>query len=184
MWRFLQVKALEYFNVDHHPTLRKGVARSPGDERLHRKGRRCRLARAVRGRQDPPGDPLGFKAIDAGYAVQVDTAVGWFARLQATHAENCLEAGCASFDATSCSFIDGVGYIPFDSDAATLFFWLVAHRYGQGSSLVISNMLFGRWGEVFADDIVAAATIDRPSTTRGPHPRRPAPPDLREDETS
>jgi DNA replication protein DnaC len=36
----------------------------------------------------------------------------------------------------------------------------VAHRYEQGSILVTSNMPFGRWGEIFADDI-AAAMIDR-----------------------
>lgn len=42
-----------------------------------------------------------------------------------------------------------------------LFFQLVAHRYEQGSILITSNMPFGRWGEIFHDDIVAAAMIDR-----------------------
>jgi DNA replication protein DnaC len=28
-----------------------------------------------------------------------------------------------------------------------------------------SNLPFGRWGETFADDVVAAAMIDRPSAT-------------------
>ena len=54
-----------------------------------------------------------------------------------------------------------MGYLPFDADTANLFFQLIAHRYEQGSILVTSNMPFGRWGEIFADDIVAAAMIDR-----------------------
>ena len=52
-------------------------------------------------------------------------------------------------------------HIPFDQDAANLFFQLVASRYEQGSIMVTSNLPFGRWGETFADDIVAAAMIDR-----------------------
>jgi DNA replication protein DnaC len=54
-----------------------------------------------------------------------------------------------------------VGYIPFDTDAANLFFQLVASRYEQASILVTSNLPFGRWGEVFGDEVVAAAMIDR-----------------------
>ena len=57
--------------------------------------------------------------------------------------------------------IDEIGYLPFDSDTASLFFQLIASRYEQGSIIVTSNMPFGRWGEVFADDVVAAALIDR-----------------------
>ena len=57
--------------------------------------------------------------------------------------------------------MDEVGYIPFDHDAANLFFQLIASRYEQGSVMVTSNLPFGRWGEVFGDEIVAAAMIDR-----------------------
>ncbi|MGW7595071.1 ATP-binding protein [Streptomyces rubiginosohelvolus] len=57
--------------------------------------------------------------------------------------------------------IDEVGYIPFDQDAANLFFQLIASRYEQGSVMVTSNLPFGRWGETFSDDVVAAAMIDR-----------------------
>ncbi|WP_028193535.1 ATP-binding protein, partial [Salinispora pacifica] len=42
-----------------------------------------------------------------------------------------------------------------------LFFQLVASRYEAGSILVTSNLPFGRWGEVFGDEVVAAAMIDR-----------------------
>jgi DNA replication protein DnaC len=57
--------------------------------------------------------------------------------------------------------LDEVGYIPFDQDAANLFFQLIASHYEQASIMVTSNLPFGRWGETFADDIVAAAMIDR-----------------------
>ena len=57
--------------------------------------------------------------------------------------------------------VDEVGYIPFEAEAANLFFQLVSARYERASLIVTSNKPFGRWGEVFGDDIVAAAMIDR-----------------------
>ena len=63
--------------------------------------------------------------------------------------------------ATRCLVIDEVGYIPFEPEAANLFFQLVSARYERASLIVTSNKPFGRWGEVFGDDVVAAAMIDR-----------------------
>ena len=57
--------------------------------------------------------------------------------------------------------IDEVGYIPFEAEAANLFFQLVASRYEHASLIVTSNKAFSAWGEIFGDDIVAAAMIDR-----------------------
>jgi hypothetical protein len=59
------------------------------------------------------------------------------------------------------SIVDEVGYIPFEPKAANLFFQLVSSRYERASLIVTSNKAFGRWGEVFGDDVVAAAMIDR-----------------------
>ncbi|MGW8768554.1 ATP-binding protein [Streptomyces sp. NPDC055815] len=56
--------------------------------------------------------------------------------------------------------IDEVGYIPFDQDAANLFFQLIASRYEQGSVMETSNLPSDA-GETFSDDVVAAAMIDR-----------------------
>jgi len=56
---------------------------------------------------------------------------------------------------------DEVGYIPFEPETANLFVQLVSSRYERASLLVTSNKPFGRWGEMFGDDVVAAAMIDR-----------------------
>jgi DNA replication protein DnaC len=55
-----------------------------------------------------------------------------------------------------------VGYIPFEPGAANLFFQLVLARYQRASLIVTSNKPFGiAGGDVFGDDVVAAAMIDR-----------------------
>ncbi len=72
-------------------------------------------------------------------------------------------------DRDAAAFVGGVdeavesfgGYITFEAEAATLFFQLVSSRYDRASLIVTGNKVFGRWGEVFGDDVVAAAMIDR-----------------------
>ena len=48
--------------------------------------------------------------------------------------------------------IDEVCYIPFEPEAANLFFQLISGRYERASVIVTSNKPFGRWGEVLNTD--------------------------------
>ncbi len=57
--------------------------------------------------------------------------------------------------------IDEIGYLPFDSLAANLFFQVVSARYERGSILLTSNKSFGEWGELMGDPILATAILDR-----------------------
>jgi DNA replication protein DnaC len=83
------------------------------------------------------------------------------ARLGAAHHGGHLETELKKIRRYKLIIIDEVGYIPFDHDAANLFFQLVESRYEQGSIMVTSNLPFGRWDETFSDDVAAAAMIDR-----------------------
>jgi DNA-binding SARP family transcriptional activator len=57
--------------------------------------------------------------------------------------------------------VDEVGYLPFEQEAANLFFQLVSSRYEHASIILTSNLAFSGWGSVFGDQVVAAAMIDR-----------------------
>ncbi len=103
---------------------------------------------------------LGVRAAHAGYSVLFDTASNWIARLGAAYHANRLEAELKKIRRYKLIIIDEVGYIPLDQDAANLFFQLIASRHEIGSIMVTSNLPFGRWGETFSDDVVAAAMID------------------------
>ncbi|MFN5702019.1 MAG: ATP-binding protein [Betaproteobacteria bacterium] len=54
-----------------------------------------------------------------------------------------------------------LGYLPFEANAAHLFFQLVSRRYERGSILVTSNRSVSEWGGVFGDAVVATAILDR-----------------------
>ena len=51
--------------------------------------------------------------------------------------------------------------LPFEPNAAHLFFQLVSRRYERGARLVTSNRAVGEWGSVFGDPVVATAILDR-----------------------
>ena len=104
---------------------------------------------------------IAIRACQAGHRVQFATASQWVDRLAAAHAAGKLQAELARLARYPLLVIDEVGYIPFEAEAANLFFQLVSGRYERASLIVTSNKPFGRWGEVFGDDTVAAAMIDR-----------------------
>lgn len=58
--------------------------------------------------------------------------------------------------------IDEVGFLPLDSDQASLLFEVVSRRYERGSIILTSNKSYGQWVEVFSgDQIIATAILDR-----------------------
>ena len=104
---------------------------------------------------------LAIRACQAGHRVAFATAAEWVARLAEAHHAGRLQAELIRLGRYPLLVIDEVGYIPFEPEAANLFFQLVSARYERASLIVTSNKPFGRWGEVFGDDVVAAAMIDR-----------------------
>ncbi|MGW0917277.1 ATP-binding protein, partial [Streptomyces sp. NPDC002784] len=104
---------------------------------------------------------LGIRACQAGHRVAFATAAQWVTRLAEAHQAGRLSDELTRLGRIPLIIVDGVGYIPFELEAANLFFQIISGRYERASVIVTSNKPFGRWGEVFGDDTVAAAMIDR-----------------------
>lgn len=104
---------------------------------------------------------IAIRACQAGHRVLFATASQWVDRLATAHHDGRLQDELRRLGRYPLLVIDEVGYIPFEPEAANLFFQLVSARYERASLIVTSNKPFGRWGEVFGDDTVAAAMIDR-----------------------
>jgi DNA replication protein DnaC len=104
---------------------------------------------------------LGIRACLAGHRVAFRTATEWVALLADAQRGGRLDSELDKLQRIPLLIVDEVGYIPFDPQAANLMFMLVSSRYERASLIVTSNKPFGRWGEVFGDDVVAAAMIDR-----------------------
>jgi len=159
--RFPSRKSLEDFDYDHARGLKREVIAHLGTLDF------------VTARDNvvflgPPGTGkthlaagLAIRACQAGHRVAFATAAEWVARLADAHHAGRLQAELIRLGRYPVLVVDEVGYIPFEAEAANLFFQLVSARYERASLIVTSNKPFGRWGEVFGDDVAAAAMIDR-----------------------
>ena len=159
--RFPARKSLEEFDFDHARGLRREVIAHLGTLDFA-------AARENVVFLGPPGTGkthlaigLAIRACQAGHRVLFATAAEWVARLADAHHAGRLQGELVRLGRYPLLVIDEVGYIPFEPEAANLFFQLVSARYERASLIVTSNKPFGRRGEVFGDDLVAAAMIDR-----------------------
>jgi DNA replication protein DnaC len=154
--RFPARKALEDFDYDHQRSLKREAIAHLGTLDF------------VAGKENvvflgPPGTGkthlsigLGIRACQAGHRVAFATAAQWVARLADAHAAGRLQDELVKLARVPVLIVDEVGYIPFEPEAANLFFQLVSSRYERASLIVTSNKPFGRWGQVFADEVLAA----------------------------
>ncbi|MEV4360921.1 ATP-binding protein [Nonomuraea sp. NPDC049625] len=57
--------------------------------------------------------------------------------------------------------IDEVGYEILERGEANLVSQVISKRYEKGSIILTSNKSFSEWGQVFADEVLATAILDR-----------------------
>ncbi|MFI1941261.1 ATP-binding protein [Streptomyces purpureus] len=57
--------------------------------------------------------------------------------------------------------VDEVGYQPLERAEANLVFQVISKRYERGSIILTSNKTFSEWGQVFGDEVLATAILDR-----------------------
>ena len=104
---------------------------------------------------------LGVQAARRGYRVAFATATEWVMRLSDAKRAGRLADELERLDRIPLLIVDEVGYIPFDPEAASLFFSLVSSRYEQSSLIVSSNKSFSAWAEIFGDAVAVEAMVDR-----------------------
>jgi DNA replication protein DnaC len=159
--RFPARKTLEEFDFTFQRSVKKTVIEHLGQlDFLHAKENVIMLGPPGTGKTHL-GIALGIRACLAGQRVIFKTATEWVALLADQQRQGRLDDELKRLERYPLLICDEVGYIPFDPQAANLMFMLVSRRYERASLIVTSNKPFGAWGEIFGDEITAAAMVDR-----------------------
>jgi len=159
--RFPFIKTLEEFDFSFQPSIReKEIIALSSLDFVEKKENIIFLG--------PPGVgkthlsvALGIKACMAKYRVVFITAQKLMEELLLSSKDGSLLDKLLGYSRLNLLIIDELGYMPVAKEQANLLFRLVSMRYEKGSIILTSNYNFNEWGEIFSDQVVAAAIIDR-----------------------
>jgi DNA replication protein DnaC len=104
---------------------------------------------------------LGMAAIAQSISVYFTTAADLLEMLHKDIQEDRLDQRLRMLCKPKLLILDEMGYFPLDRMAAQFLFQLVSRRYLRGSIILTSNKSYGDWGDIFADQVLAAAILDR-----------------------
>lgn len=104
---------------------------------------------------------LGRACCQQGFRVAFRTAAALANDLVAAQREYRLNKLLKQFRAYDLVVVDELGYLPFEPERAQLLFQFFGERYDRGSVLVTTNLEFARWNELFGDERMTAALLDR-----------------------
>lgn len=156
------LKTLSEFDFDFQPSLDRKLVAELSTLRFVEEKRNVVLL-------GPPGVgkthlaiALGVAATNAGYRTYFTSAADLVSYLQMAHLEGLANFKLKPYLQPRVLVIDELGYLPLDQASANWIFQVVSRRYEKSSPIVLtSNRGFSDWGQVFADQVVASAIVDR-----------------------
>lgn len=104
---------------------------------------------------------LAIACAQSGRRVYYGTLADLITSLEEAQAAGRLMARLKTLTHPALLVVDEIGYLPITPTGAMLFFQLMSRRYEHASTILTSNKSFEEWGEVFGDDVMAGALIDR-----------------------
>lgn len=159
--RFPVIKTLEAFDFDFQPALDRKLVRELAGLAFVERAENVILL-------GPPGVGkthiaigLGIKACEAGHRVLFLTLEELLSRLKRALTEQRLTQTLQQLSYPKVLILDEIGYLPMNREEASLFFRLLARRYEKASLILTSNKSFLDWGEIFGDQVLATAILDR-----------------------
>jgi len=104
---------------------------------------------------------IAYQACLKNIKVLFTTAIDMINHLIAAQANHSLLQKLKYYQNPALLVCDELGFLSLDEQSSNLFFQVLSARHGRVSTLVTTNLPFGRWGEIFQSAVIAQAIADR-----------------------
>ncbi len=104
---------------------------------------------------------LGIKALSKNYKVVFTSVSEMLHHLHISRADNSYYKKLNDYLAPDLLILDELGFKKLPGYSADDFFEVISKRYERTSCIVTTNKSFDQWGDIFADNILASAILDR-----------------------
>jgi DNA replication protein DnaC len=104
---------------------------------------------------------IGHALIDAGYRVLFMRTSEIVQKMQTARQSLQLPAFFTKLNRYDLLILDDISYVRKDQAETSVLFELISERYEQRSLLITANQPFSAWGEIFPDQAMTVAAIDR-----------------------
>jgi len=104
---------------------------------------------------------LGFAACTQGHKVRFTTVTSLVTELLEAREDRQLKRTIKQMERQDLLILDELGYVPFSKAGAELLFDIVSRAYEQHSLIVTTNLPFENWVEVFGNERLTGALLDR-----------------------
>jgi len=105
---------------------------------------------------------LGYAACQKGLSVLFLTAAQMVNHLQHAQKTFNLETELNKYRKPQVLIIDELGYVALDTQASNLFFQVISARHdAELGTIATTNLPFGKFNQIFANDAIAHAIVDR-----------------------
>lgn len=158
---FPQIKRLEEFDFAYQPKLNEKLIRELASLEFLNLAANIIFIGAPGVGKTHLAISIGIKAISSMKRVLFYTAEKLTEELASAEVSGQLNKKLDTLSRVDLLIIDELGYLTLSKQTSKLFFQLISKRYEKGSIIVTSNKPFEQWGEIFNDDIVASAILDR-----------------------
>ena len=104
---------------------------------------------------------IGIKALMKGHKVLFTPVSEMLHNLNASKADNSYYQRVGFYLKPDLLILDELGFKKLPGYSADDFFEIISKRYEKGSIVITTNKTFERWGDIFTNNILASAILDR-----------------------
>lgn len=104
---------------------------------------------------------IGYRQIERGCKVKFWSTSHLVQLLQQAKVQFRLKELLVKLDKVPLVILDDFGYVKKDEHETSVLFEFICQRYETGSLIITANQPFSQWDDIFPDNMMAVAAIDR-----------------------